>query len=47
MHVSLLTPEAALLAVGALVPVVLLLDGEKRAAIVPARSVSRARFAPR
>lgn len=34
MHVSLLTPEAALLAVGALVPVVLLLDGEKRAAIV-------------
>jgi hypothetical protein len=34
MDVAFLTPEAALLAVGAIVPVALLLDGEKRAQIV-------------
>jgi len=34
MHVALLTPEAALLAVGAIVPLALLLDGEKRAELV-------------
>jgi hypothetical protein len=34
MSVSLLTPEAALLAFGAFIPAVLLLDGEKRATLV-------------